>query len=227
MQKPAPDGTVRVWDLPTRLFHWFFAGLLCFSFATGKLGPIEWHLISGKFVLSLLLFRLAWGFVGGEYARFASFLAGPRACIAYCAGLLRGGAQHHLGHNPLGGWSIVAMLLLVAVQGGTGLFATDDIYTDGPLKYLVSDAASKRLTTIHAYSINVLLFVVALHVLAALYYLVVRKDNLILPMITGDKTMKSADAHLPGTQAAPAWLAPLLVALALALVFGGLRWFGK
>ena len=129
----------RIWDLPTRLFHWVFAALIVFSFVTGKMGQMEWHVLSGKTILALLLFRIAWGFAGGGYARFVEFVKGPGETIGYALGVLRGTARRYLGHNPLGGWSIVAMLVLVALQASTGLFATDDIYTDGPLAHLVSD----------------------------------------------------------------------------------------
>ena len=228
MQKPAPTTTVRVWDLPTRLFHWTLVALLVFSFTTGHLGPIEWHMVSGKLVIALVLFRLAWGFVGGHHARFATFLAGPSACIGYAMSLLRGPGRHYIGHNPLGAWSIIIMLGLIALQAGTGLFSTDDIYTDGPLKYLVSDATSKELTHLHHRIVNFLLLLVGIHVAAALFYLFVRRDNLITPMITGSKPL-AADSReaARGSGGPSAWLGAALAVLALAIVFGGLRWFGR
>lgn len=225
MPNPPQGLKARIWDLPTRLFHWIFAALIVFSFVTGKMGQMEWHVLSGKTILALLLFRIAWGFTGGGYARFTEFVKGPGGTIGYALGMLRGTARRYLGHNPLGGWSIVAMLVLVALQASTGLFTTDDIYTDGPLAHLVSDATRKQLTTIHRTSINFLVVLVGLHVLAALYYTFVKKDNLIVPMVTGDKTVEGAAP--PAAACAAPWLSWVLIVAALALVFGLLRVFGK
>jgi cytochrome b len=222
----SPHGPkTRVWDLPTRLFHWAFAGLLVFSFISGKAGKLEWHMVSGKLILALLLFRIAWGFAGGGYARFAQFVKGPGETLGYALAMLRGTARRYLGHNPLGGWSILAMLALVALQAGTGLFATDDIYTDGPLAHLVSDGTKKSLTTIHRTWIDYLAILVGLHVLAALFYTFVKKDNLIVPMVTGDKKLNGATPPVAGS--ARPWLAWVLILAALALVFGLLKVYGK
>lgn len=225
MQKSATT-KVRVWDLPTRLFHWALVVLLVFSFVTGQMGRLEWHMVSGKLILALLLFRVIWGFVGGEHARFASFLRGPGETIGYLVATLRGATRRYLGHNPAGGWSAVAMLAVATVQGLSGLFATDDIYTDGPLKYLVSDATSARLTTIHKYAVDVLLALVALHVLAILYYLVVKKDNLAGAMVTGSKSVGPSEAAGPAREASP-WTALAVLAVSLAVVLGGLWAYGR
>lgn len=225
MQKSATT-KVRVWDLPTRLFHWALVALLVFSFVTGQMGRLEWHMVSGKLILALLLFRVIWGFVGGEHARFASFLRGPGETIGYLVATLRGATRRYLGHNPAGGWSAVAMLAVATVQGLSGLFATDDIYTDGPLKYLVSDATSARLTTIHKYAVDVLLALVALHVLAIGYYLVVKKDNLAGAMVTGSKSVGSSEAAGPAREASP-WTALAVLAVSLAVVLGGLWAYGR
>jgi len=200
---------------------------ILFSYFSAQYGNIDWHVRSGKFILALILFRIAWGFVGGQHARFASFLSGPGAAIGYLCALLRGSAKRYFGHNPLGAWSAVAMLLVVLVQGVTGLFATDDIATDGPLRYLVSGATSSRLTTIHRYGINVLMALVALHLVAIAFYLVVKRDNLARAMVTGKKTLAPGDAApAPGPQGS-SLVAALLFAVALALVFGLLAAFGR
>jgi cytochrome b len=226
MNKSSGGGAVRVWDLPTRLFHWALVVLLVFSYVTGQLGRLEWHMVSGKLILSMLLFRLAWGFIGNEHARFGAFLKGPGETIRYALSLVRGATRRYLGHNPIGGWSAIAMLAVALLQACTGLFATDDIYTDGPLRHLVSDAIAKRLTTIHRYAIDVLLVLVALHVLAVMYYLHVKKDNLVRPMFTGRK-QAGADApvNAPRAGGSPV-LASILFAGSLALVFGGLAIYG-
>jgi cytochrome b len=226
MNKAAGSTTVRVWDLPTRLFHWALVVLLVFSYVTGQMGKLQWHMVSGKLILALLLFRIIWGFVGGEHARFAAFLKGPGETIGYLVATLRGAARRYLGHNPLGGWSAIAMLAVAVLQGATGLFATDDIYTDGPLRHLVSEATSARLTTIHKYAVNLLLVLVALHVLAILFYLVVKKDNLTAAMVSGTKPFAPPEAPAPARQA-QAWAAWVVLAVSLAVVYGGLWVYGK
>ena len=124
---------ILVWDLPVRLFHWLLVMLVIVSFVTGELGGtwMQIHLWSGYTILGLLLFRLAWGFIGGHHARFSSFVRGPNAVRRYARTLWDRSAPRHLGHNPLGGWSVLAMLLLLLFQVATGLFANDDIFTQG------------------------------------------------------------------------------------------------
>jgi cytochrome b len=143
----------------------------------------EWHFRSGYTILALLVFRLMWGCAGNRHARFASFVRGPRAIASYLAGRDSPGD----GHSPLGGWSVLAMLSVLLVQAGAGLFANDAIVNEGPLAKLVSAAASDRLTTIHRWGEKALIALVALHVGAACYYLVVRRRNLIAPMVSGDR----------------------------------------
>jgi cytochrome b len=188
-----PDSTlrrVRVWDLPTRVFHWALVALVVFSFVTAKIGgnALTYHMWSGYTILTLILFRLVWGFVGGRESRFASFVRGPTTVFQYAAGLLGKGSERYLGHNPLGGWSVVAMLTALALQASTGLFANDEIATEGPLAQYVSLATSLFLTRIHRLNQWVLVALVSLHVLAVLFYLFAKRDNLIGPMIHGHKT---------------------------------------
>src|SRR5258706_1357393 len=133
---------IRVWDLPTRIFHWVLAALVVFSFTTGKVGGswMDWHLKSGYAILALILFRIAWGVFGSETARFSHFLRGPRAFIAHAGAIL--GKRHvpSVGHNPMGGWMIAFMIAILAAQAGFGLFADDEIATQGPLAAKVSNA---------------------------------------------------------------------------------------
>jgi cytochrome b len=187
-----PKASVRqilVWDLPTRLFHWLLVILVTASFATGKIGGgwMQYHVWSGCAILGLLAFRLAWGFVGGRHARFTVFVRGPGAVLRYARSLLRQGAPRHLGHNPLGGWSVLAMLISLMVQAATGLFANDDIFTEGPLYPWVSKATSDWLTHIHRLNQEIILMLVSVHVMAVVFYLTIKHDNLIRPMITGRK----------------------------------------
>jgi cytochrome b len=204
---------VRVWDLPTRLFHWLLVALVATSFATGKAGgnAMRYHELSGLGILALLGFRLAWGLIGSRPSRFAHFLAGPATVARYAAGLLRRDSPAHLGHNPLGGWSVALMLAALLVQAGTGLFANDDIATAGPLANLVSKAASDRLTSVHHLNHEVILVLVAVHLGAVLFHLVFRRENLITPMLTGVKPWRG---KAPPLQEPSLWLAAAVAALA-------------
>src|SRR5437016_314311 len=139
---------IRVWDLPTRLFHWALAGLAIFSYVTGKVGHgwMSWHMKSGYAILVLLLFRLAWGFAGSDTARFARFVHGFGAARDYGRTLLARVPRAVVGHNPLGGWMVLALLAVLLLQAATGLFADDDIATQGPLALKVSEAAVRQMT---------------------------------------------------------------------------------
>lgn len=214
---------IRVWDLPTRLFHWALVLLVMAMVWTGWTGKLELHMTLGQMVLSLVLFRLVWGFTGNRYARFAEFVSGPLTCLRYLGSLFSpGGApgeDRHVGHNPAGGYAILAMLLLLAIQAGSGLFTSDDIVTDGPLFSKVSSSTAALLSTIHRRTIWILLGVIALHLLANLFYLVVKKNNLIGPMITGRKAAPAvADAGHGGHPL----LALAILAICGAIVFGGI-----
>ncbi|MBN9424988.1 MAG: cytochrome b/b6 domain-containing protein [Burkholderiales bacterium] len=189
---------VRVWDLPTRLFHWALTLCVIGSIASINIGgnAVEWHFRFGYAILTLLLFRLLWGFVGPRYARFASFAPNPLAAWRY----LRGRAAAGLGHNPLGALSVYALLLSLAVQAGTGLFASDAIIFDGPLRPLVSGETGDWLTAVHKVNKIILIVLVVLHLLAIAWYAIVRKQRLVGPMIVGDKLVE--DARMPAPAAA-------------------------
>jgi cytochrome b len=184
-----PMSAVRIWDLPTRLFHWALAVLVITSVVSAKLGgnAMLWHMRSGYAVLTLVLFRILWGFAGSHYAQFASFVRGPRTALRYAHDVLRRSDQRYPGHNPLGSWSILGMLGSLAVQGVCGLFANDDIVTQGPLARFVSDRTSHLLTRIHNVNEIVLYALLALHLCAIAFFFITRRENLVAPMITGDK----------------------------------------
>ena len=198
---------IRVWDLPTRLFHWVLAILVVASIISGKIGGnlIDWHGKFGLAILGLLTFRIIWGLVGSTYARFASFFPTPGRIRAY----LRGEWKEP-GHNPLGALSVFALLGLLALQVATGLPGNDDIAFRGPLFDLVGKALSDRMTGIHKLSINLLFALIALHVAAIMFYARVRKDNLVKPMITGWKE------HPRGRPATGGSIVALVIALTLA-----------
>ena len=168
----ARSSEVLVWDLPIRLFHWLLVISVVLSFVTANIGPnaMQYHKLSGYVILVLLLFRLAWGFFGSPTARFSGFVKGPSTVFAHVMTMLRKEDRPHLGHNPLGGWSIIAMLLILSVQVVTGLFANDDIFTEGPLYLWVSKETSDFLTSVHLINRFVLAALIAIHVFAVLFY---------------------------------------------------------
>ncbi|HYC41840.1 MAG TPA: cytochrome b/b6 domain-containing protein [Noviherbaspirillum sp.] len=179
---------VRVWDLPTRLFHWVLAGLLVVSVVTQYIGgnAMEWHFRAGYAVLTLVAFRILWGFVGPRYARFSSFLYGPSTILGYVRGK-DVSRNRILGHNPLGSLAVFALLAVVLAQAVSGLYANDDIAWDGPLVKFISKELSDKITWFHTdVSATVIFVLVGLHLLAILFYRFVKKRNLVRAMVTGD-----------------------------------------
>jgi len=219
---------VAIWDLPTRLFHWTLVVLFVVLWITGTRGPLDLHMAVGEVVLAMLAFRVAWGFFGSRHSRFADFVVGAREARAHLAEIFavaihgpqaaRGGAPH-AGHTRLGGWMILALLALMALEATTGLFATDDIMTEGPLNHLVSGAAGRFLTMIHSGAFNVLMTLIVVHVAAAFFYLIRKRENLIVPLISGRARLPAEAAALEGKLASP-WRALLLLAAAAGLVWG-------
>lgn len=186
---------VRVWDLPTRVFHWLLALTIIGSVTTAKIGgnAMVWHFRLGYLVMTLLAFRLLWGFVGGRWSRFASFLYSPGTLMRYLRGDSPPAAHHDVGHSPLGALSVFGLLGILAVQVGTGLFADDEIASAGPLVRFVSIATSQSLTSWHKqWGQWLVIGLAALHILAVMFYLWVRRRNLIAPMLGGDKALPSS-----------------------------------
>ncbi|MBD3892734.1 cytochrome b/b6 domain-containing protein [Hydrogenophaga sp.] len=180
----------RVWDLPTRLFHWALVFCLLGLYLSANLGGnwMNWHLRLGYTMLTLLLFRLLWGVFGGHWSRFSSFLFAPADLWAYLRD--RAKPEHHVGHNPLGALSVFALLTLLLLQVGTGLISDDDIAFFGPLVSFVSAETVNQATAYHKRVGKVLLLVlVALHLLAIAYHHVVKKERLLQAMISGDKRL--------------------------------------
>jgi len=219
-QRPGKLRAVRVWDIPVRLFHWVLVALIVLSFTTAKIGgnAMRVHELSGFTILTLVLFRVLWGLFGSTYARFADFVRGPAHALGYARALAAGRASFYAGHNPLGGWMIVAILLCLLIQAGTGLFANDDIMTEGPLYPWVSKQTSDLLSRIHQINFYVLLTLITLHVAAALYYLWGKRENLILPLFSGRKQVPDA-LQLEESRGGPLWLAALLLALCAGAVY--------
>lgn len=189
---------VRVWDLPTRLFHWLIVLLFAFSWWTAETDRLDWHMLSGYAILALVLFRLYWGFAGSRTARFRHFLKGPKALLAYSARMFEKPGTPTLGHNPMGGWSAAALIALLLLQTGLGLFAIDvDGLNAGPLDILVSFETGRRIAGLHNKAFDLLLVLTGVHVAAVLFYWIYKRENLIAAMVTGRKRIPpSADNDL-------------------------------
>jgi len=211
-EEPAPR--VALWDLPTRLFHWSLVVLILVAWFSGG-ENMQIHVLSGYGVLGLLVFRLWWGVAGGSTSRFSSFVKGPAATLAYLKTAGDRGAGHGGGHNPIGAWSVVAMIAVMLAVTVSGLFASDiDGLESGPLSYLVDFDMSRRYSEWHELLFRALQGLVALHLLAVAYYWVWKRQNLIGAMITGKSALTLEALR-------PAKLWSLIVGLALAV---GVAW---
>ena len=211
-QNQAPGSVQPIWDLPIRLVHWTLAGLVAFSWWSVHNHHTDWHIWSGCAILTLLIFRLLWGFVGSSTARFANFVRGPKTVLAYLRGRWSG-----IGHTPLGALSVLALFVAIAIQATLGLFSEDEdgIYT-GPLSGLVSIDTSDKVRDVHELWFNVVLGLIVLHVAAIVFYRF-RGRHLTKPMITGRAAVDVGTAAMrPGK-----WWAALLC---LAVAIGIVRW---
>jgi cytochrome b len=206
-----------VWDLPLRLFHWLLVLLVASQIVTAFIGgnAMQFHALGGYAILTLILFRILWGLVGGTHARFGDFVRGPRTVIAYARSSGSGTHVAHRGHNPLGGWSVVAMLSSLLLQASTGLFANDDVMLEGPLVKHVSGTVSGIATGVHEVNAFVLLTLISIHIATVLFYLFGKNENLIVPMITGRKPDAGA---MPAGYGSPT-LAAILIGCCAAAVY--------
>ena len=208
---------IRLWDRPTRLFHWLLAASVGLAYVTGENGgnALVLHGRLGFFIIGLVSFRILWGLIGSTYARFTQFVRGPAAIRAYLAG-----QWHGVGHNPLGALSVLGLLALVSMQVATGLFAwNDDIGYAGPFHALVSEATGQIATMLHHKIVKVLLLLVGVHVGAIFFYAHVKKENLLRPMIHGRKTLPDTNPASDAKGGGP-------IAFLLALVLAGLAVWG-
>jgi cytochrome b len=217
---------VRVWDWPTRLFHWLLVAAVIGLVVSGNVGGawMEWHMRLGVFVLSLLWFRLLWGLWGGRWSRFAAFLYAPQSLWAYLRG--RSPVTHRVGHTPLGALSVFAMLAVLGLQVGTGLFTDDEIFYAGPLTALASYDTIEAASRYHkGWGKWILIGLVALHLLALLAYKLLARQALVSAMITGDKIMNEpAESANDGPRQ---WLlAAVLYAIACGLTYLVVTWGG-
>jgi cytochrome b len=208
---------VRVWDLPIRLSHWLLVALLCFSWWSATQSQMQWHRLSGYAVLTLVLFRIYWGFAGPATARFVQFVRGPGVVYSYSRSMFQRSSVWVTGHNPLGGWNVVILLICLLSQTLLGLFAVDvDGIESGPLSYLVSFDAGRAAAKLHGRVFHLLEVFIALHLLAILFYRFYKRQNLSAAMIFGSGRL------------AYSWRAAsiglIISALLVTAVAKGLRW---
>ena len=204
-----PRLLMKVWDAPTRLFHWAVVLLVICSYVSQALNRMNVHMLFGYTMLTLLLFRVAWGFVGSDTSRFSKFLTSPVEGLRHLANFARREPDTEIGHNAAGGWMVLLMLLSLFVQVGTGLFSNDDVLTKGPLAHLVSKKTSDELSLVHSVNFWVLVGLIALHILAIVSYAAVKRQDLVRPMVTGKK-------RLPAATRQPRLASPALAVVVLA-----------
>jgi len=187
---------VKVWDWPVRFIHWLLVVLLFLAWWWAEVQVnLYLHKLAGLTMLGLLVFRIYWGFFGSQSARFSSFVKGPKAVVEYGKKLVSGPSEITPGHTPLGGYSVVALLGLLVLQVVLGLFAIDVDYIDpGPLSFLISSDLALTISEIHAINFNVLLGLVVLHLAAVVYYVFVKRNNIVAAMIGGWKQFPRASA---------------------------------
>ena len=222
----------KVWDVPVRLFHWSLVILVLVLWLSGEFGGFDiafsapWggdvylsnmdvHSLAGQGVFVLVVFRLLWGLWGSTTARFGHFIHHPVAVAGELMSLLKGRVQDSVGHNPLGGLMVLALLLVLLGQSVSGLFAADDLFFEGPLAHLVSDDAIDSATDLHHLFFSFLQVLVVLHIAAVFYYLL-RRKNLIKPMVTGSKGHPVEES----LSFSPWWLAALSLVIAAGLLWG-------
>jgi cytochrome b len=216
---PPERAPILVWDLPVRIVHWTLALLFAFQLVTGYLGGdlMPWHGLSGYCILVLVVFRVLWGFAGTRYARFTQFLAGPAEVLRFLPRLGSREPLPYLGHNPLAGWMVVALLVSLLAQAGSGLFANDGADFAGPLASLVTLETSAAFSQFHRANVTLLFVLVCVHLGAAAYHALVRREGVIRAMFTGTKPAALAEAM--GAAPANPWRVALLLALAMFFVY--------
>lgn len=220
--KNAPPIKVKVWDVPTRLFHWSVVFLVFISWITVDNGFIELHQLSGLTLLTLLIFRIIWGFVGSTTARFYDFVTTPWKAVHYLKALAASRKPAYAGHNPAGGWMVLCLMTLLGLQITLGLFANDDINFDGPLATLISKKLSDQMTGLHMVLFNIILLFIWAHVVAVFFYWCVKNDNLVWPMITGRKKV----SDLP-KNAKLYFVSPMIALVLVGLIAGFILLLGR
>lgn len=229
MAEQDTQNLVRVWDRPVRVLHWALAASVGTSFLSYQIGAMQLHGAAGVFIISLVVTRILWGVIGSDTARFAGFVTRFPAVKGYAKALLSGQTPHSLGHNPLGGWAVVALLVSCLIQALLGLFSrTEEGDFLGPLANTVSTAISESFTGIHEGFSTVVMIVVGIHIAANIFYHKVRKENLVTPMVTGYKQATDVPdpAAAAGLRFVTGWLALVLWVLVAGGVYFGLQQAG-
>ena len=200
---------VKVWDLPTRIFHWSIALLVLASWYTNRRNWMELHFLSGYTMLAMLAFRLVWGFLGSETSRFVKFLKSPVEALRHLRHMFIREPDTEIGHNAAGGWMVLVLLALLLVQVVTGLCSNDDVMVEGPLAKYVGKHWSDRLGWVHSINFTLIEFAILAHVIAVLAYWLFKRQDLLRPMITGIKRM-------PASVRAPRMASPVLAIATIA-----------
>jgi cytochrome b len=218
LRTETPGGRRLVWDWPVRLFHWTLVAAFIGAFVTNRLGVsyFIYHVWCGYAVIVLVVFRILWGLLGTRHARFSNFVHGPRGVLRYLSAIGRGRRTHYAGHNPLGALMVLTLLLILAVQASLGLFSNDEIFNVGPLAGLVSKSASLQLTSLHRRIFYVIAALVAIHVVAVLFHVFVKREALIRAMLTGAKDSHFVTAE-DAIDSSRGWLA---ITIFVAVFFG-------
>lgn len=207
-----PWRAVQVWDFSTRAFHWLMVVLVVAAYVTWRANWMDLHALCGDALLALLLFRLGWGVVGSDTARFSRFLASPRAAFSHLAHLFRREPDTQCGHNPAGGWMVVLLLVLLLAQTISGIVMNNDVADAGPLTQIMPVWLANLVTDMHAYLWDALLIAVGLHLAAIFTYAAAKGHNLLRPMITG---VKPLPADQPAPRMARAALAFLVLGVSV------------
>lgn len=220
--------SVKIWDLPTRLFHWVLVAGIAFMWFSAEISDtlMDRHAQVGQFLLALILFRIIWGFVGSESSRFTSFVRSPLAALKYARTLPTRKPSWHAGHNPAGGWMVVVLLTVILVQAVSGLFTSDDILVEGPLYAVVSEEVSDFMISIHHLAFNVLVALMALHVLVIIFYKLFKRTNLIPAMVKGSATWPENEPVPAALSFRSFWLAAVIFVACYAAVYFGIRALG-
>jgi cytochrome b len=203
-----------VWDLPLRVFHWLFVATIFGSWFTIEQGYIENHMLLGYFALSLVIFRILWGFFGTKHSKFIEFIPTPKKLINYILAVKQGKSPYVPGHNPLGSLMVIVMILLVCLQAISGLFIDDDIFSSGPYYGALGSSVGNIMSFIHHNFFDFMLIAIGFHIFAIAFYWKVKKQNLVLPMITGKKSSEiiKEEDKIPHSKIILAIILALLVA---------------
>lgn len=204
---------IKVWDLFVRLSHWLVVLLILSAWLSAHFGDAEfkWHSFNGYAVFVVVLSRIIWGFIGSTTARFSNFIKAPWKVPAYLLDLLRGKAPSFLGHNPAGGWMVLAFWLVLLSQTIAGMFSSDDVLAEGPFTYAASESTVNFMTSWHHRLFDLLIILIILHVLAVIYHQWIKREKLLQAMFTGEKPLPPTE----NTQGAKLIFRPIYLAFIL------------